>query len=145
MFYSKSESEFPEWRKILEAHAAGTTGVGNVGSGGPRFDEHPDDGVERGDLVEETRDGDPSTAYEKEVIQSVWEFAEIVEGMDAVLWRKDEFGDWIYRPDYGNRHSRYGWEIFDPGVCGVSRTSQGVYAMRPMQWQSFIQQHEDLL
>lgn len=77
--------------------------------------------------------------YERELIQNVWEFAEIISGNDAALWRKDEFGDWIYRLDYGRRNSEFGWEIFDPGV---GRHAQGVYAMRPMQWQSYIRQYE---
>jgi len=46
-----------------------------------------------------------SRSYERELIQSVWEFAEVVSGNDAELWRKDEFGDWIYRFDYGRRTS----------------------------------------
>lgn len=77
--------------------------------------------------------------YEREIIENVWEFAEIVEGLDPALWRKDEFGDWIRRPDYGCRDSAFGWEIFDPGV---GRRTQGVYAMRPMQWQSYVRQYE---
>lgn len=77
--------------------------------------------------------------YERELIQSVWEFAEVVAGNDPELWRKDEFGEWIYRFDYGRRNSEFGWEIFDPGI---GRHAQGVYAMRPMQWQNFIRQYE---
>tara|TARA_R110002096_G_scaffold33146_16_gene95917 strand:+ start:146 stop:733 length:588 start_codon:yes stop_codon:yes gene_type:complete len=77
--------------------------------------------------------------YDRDVVRNVWEFAEVVPGIDSDLWRKDEFGDWIYRLDYGRRSSEFGWEIFDPGV---GRHSQGVYAMRPMQWQSFIRQYE---
>jgi len=77
--------------------------------------------------------------YDLDVVRNVWEFAEIVTGNDPDLWRKDEFGNWIYRLDYGRRTSEFGWEIFDPGVgCHC----QGVYAMRPMQWQSFVSQYE---
>ncbi len=79
------------------------------------------------------------SAYEREVIENVWAFAEIVVGVDAALWRKDEFGAWIHRLDYGRRDSAYGWEIFDPGI---GRRSQGVYAMRPMHWQSYVRQYE---
>ncbi len=75
--------------------------------------------------------------YERAIIENIWEFAEVVSGIDSVLWRKDEFGDWIHRPDYGKRQSKFGWEIFDPGV---GRHSQGVYAMRPMQWESYVDQ-----
>ncbi len=77
--------------------------------------------------------------YEREVIESVWNFADIVPGNDPDLWRKDEWGNWIHRFGYGRRESEFGWEIFDPGI---GRHSQGVYAMRPMQWTRFLQQHE---
>ncbi len=80
-----------------------------------------------------------SSGYDRDVIRNVWEFAEVVPGNDPDLWRKDEFGNWIYRLDYGRRTSEFGWEIFDPGV---GRHCQGVYAMRPMQWQSFVSQYE---
>jgi hypothetical protein len=87
--------------------------------------------------------GDPRTrtrgGYDREVIENVWEFAEIVNGVDPALWRKDEFGDWIHRLDYGRRDSAYGWELFDPGA---GRRPHGVYAMRPMQWQSYVRQYE---
>ncbi len=80
----------------------------------------------------------PHRAYERELVQSVWEFAEAVPGTDPSLWRKDEFGDWIHRFDYGRRGSAFGWEIFDPGI---GRRAQGVYAMRPMQWESYLRQY----
>lgn len=79
--------------------------------------------------------------YERAVIESVWEFAESVSGNDPALWRKDEFGDWIYRFDYGKQSAEYGWEIFDPGV---GRHNQGVYAMRPMQSGNFLKQYSSL-
>ncbi|MDF1825138.1 MAG: hypothetical protein P1U68_10880 [Verrucomicrobiales bacterium] len=80
-----------------------------------------------------------SRGYEREVVDSVWNFAEIVAGNDPELWRKDEWGNWIHRLGYGRRDSAFGWEIFDPGI---GRHSQGVYAMRPMQWSRYLQQHE---
>ena len=87
------------------------------------------------DLLIDLRRG----CYDRELIQSVWEFAEIVPGNDPSLWRKDEFGSWIHRLDYARRTSEFGWEIFDPGI---GRHAQGVYAMRPMQWESYIRQYE---
>jgi len=80
-----------------------------------------------------------SRAYDRALVDSVWEFAEVVRGNDAALWRKDECGQWICRNDFGKRDSEFGWEIFDPGV---GRHAQGVYAMRPMQWQSFVRQYD---
>ncbi len=99
---------------------------------------------EAGDSVEakapvSTHVAHVAQGYDLDVVRNVWEFAEVVPGNDPDLWRKDEFGNWIYRLDYGRRTSEFGWEIFDPGV---GRHCQGVYAMRPMQWQSFVSQYE---
>jgi hypothetical protein len=80
-----------------------------------------------------------SEAVKKRLESVIFAVTEVVPGNDPEIWRKDEFGDWIYRFDYGRRTSEFGWEIFDPGV---GRHAQGVYAMRPMQWQSYIRQYE---
>lgn len=130
MFYDKSDSEFPQWREQLiqensHSHSSG---------GGEQ-------GAHSGENENEEQRRLPRAAYEKEVIASVWECAEIVSGTDPVIWRKDEYGAWIHRAEYGRRASEFGWEIFDPGV---GRHCQGVYAMRPMQWQSYISQYSTL-
>lgn len=75
----------------------------------------------------------------RDLVLAAWQNAEVVPGNDAELWRKDEFGNWIHRLDYGRSGSEFGWEIFDPGL---GRRSQGIYLMRPMQWRSFLRQYE---
>lgn len=78
-----------------------------------------------------------ATGYDRGVIDSVWQFAEIVAGNDPDLWRKDEFGAWINRLDYGQRHSQFGWEICD---VASSSAATGLSALRPMQWQNYLDQ-----
>jgi hypothetical protein len=73
--------------------------------------------------------------FERDVIDRVWQFGQAVLNNDAALWRKDEFGAWIHRLDYGNRQSQFGWEVFD-GSLG--RGSAGVAALRPLQWQNYL-------
>jgi hypothetical protein len=133
MFYNQSESEDGRWsglrgfdEVVSSREAVGRGLVPLTGISGV-----PEEGEAATDLF--------SRGYERELIQSVWEFAEVVQGNDPEIWRKDEFGEWIYRFDYGRRSSEFGWEVFDPGV---GRHAQGVYAMRPMQWQSYIRQYE---
>ena len=75
--------------------------------------------------------------YDKMVIESVWELAETISGNDSALWRKDEFGAWINRLDYGKRHSQFGWEICD---LNTGRAGGGIAALRPMQWQNYLDQ-----
>lgn len=73
--------------------------------------------------------------YDREVVERVWLFAQPVKGNDEALWRKDEFGAWIYRLDYGNRNSQFGWEVFD---LSAWRRGHGLSALRPCQWQNYL-------
>ncbi len=75
------------------------------------------------------------SAYDREVVERAWGRAEAVQGNDAALWRKDEHGAWIYRLDYGRRNTTFGWEIFDPSL---GRGDGGVSAIRPLQWQNYL-------
>ena len=75
--------------------------------------------------------------YDQEVIQRVWLRASVIEGNDPELWRKDEFGAWMCRLDYANRRSQFGWEICD---SSLGRGDSGLAALRPMQWQNYLDQ-----
>ena len=50
--------------------------------------------------------------------------------------RKDEFGAWLNRLDYGNRHSSFGWEI----AGSPTSSSTGLASLRPMHWQNYLDQ-----
>ena len=78
---------------------------------------------------------DPARGYDREVVERIWNYAQVLPGNDPAVWRKDEFGAWIHRGDYRNRHSEFGWEIAD--VMGASR-HLGTEALRPMQWQNYL-------
>lgn len=75
--------------------------------------------------------------YEPSVIATVWENGDVIPGNDRDLWRKDQFGAWIHRLDYGKRHSEFGWEICD---LAAGRGPGGLAALRPMHWQNYIDQ-----
>ena len=75
------------------------------------------------------------SGYDREIVARVWKFAATVDGNDPELWRKDEFGAWIQRLDYGNRRSEFGWEICD---TSLGRGDAGIVALRPMQWQNYV-------
>ena len=97
----------------------------------PRFSKKDEENVkdEEGPVYE------AGSEYDREIVCRVWEFAEAMPGNDSDLWRKDEYGNWIYRLDYGKHDSEFGWEIFDPAP---GRRERGVYALRPLQWESFV-------
>lgn len=73
--------------------------------------------------------------YDREVVDRVWSYAQVVAGNDPTVWRKDENGAWMHRSDYGNRHSEFGWEIAE---CGFRGRGQGLACLRPMQWQNYL-------
>ena len=89
-------------------------------------------------------DGDPPSppayrfrGYPRDVVGRVWKLASAVEGNDPELWRKDEFGAWIHRLDYGDRQSEFGWEIADPPD---GSHDMGVASLRAMHWQNYLDQ-----
>ena len=75
------------------------------------------------------------SGYDREIVSRVWKFAIAVDGNDPELWRKDEFGAWIQRLEYGNRHTEFGWEICD---TSLGRGDMGIVALRPMQWLNYV-------
>ncbi|MCB1063707.1 MAG: hypothetical protein KDN20_12390 [Verrucomicrobiae bacterium] len=75
--------------------------------------------------------------YDRALIDSVWENGDRIAGNDPALWRKDQFGAWMHRLDYGKRHSEFGWEICD---LSAGRGNGGLAALRPMQWQNYVDQ-----
>ncbi len=142
MFYNQSDSDGGGWPGISgssEMTPATAPGIRRIAPESVCESDSDDDVEEEGLILSSVSSSLFHSGYERELIQSVWEFAEVVSGNDPELWRKDEFGDWIYRLDYGRRTSEFGWEIFDPGI---GRHAQGVYAMRPMQWGSYLRQYE---
>ena len=73
--------------------------------------------------------------YDREIIRRVWRLGQRVQGNDEEIWRKDEFGAWIYQAGYGNRRSEFGWEIADLSSGG---NDGAVFSLRPIQWQNYV-------
>ncbi len=49
--------------------------------------------------------------FEVETIRFAWLKAAPIIGQDPKIFRKDIFGNWIKKSDYGNLNSEFGWEI----------------------------------
>ncbi len=49
--------------------------------------------------------------------------------------RKDECGAWMFRADYGNRRSIYGWEIDHSSPVEHGGTDE-LLNLRPLQWKN---------
>jgi hypothetical protein len=86
-------------------------------------------------FAEESVSIDTRSAYDKELVDRVWQTAHVISGNDPALWRKDEHGAWIHRLAYRDRRTEFGWEIAD---SGFTLRSFGLAALRPMQWQNYV-------
>lgn len=74
---------------------------------------------------------------DKETINRVWKQGLEEAGYDKDLFRKDAAGAWISRSEYGNRDSKFGWEIdhIYPTALGGDDEEDN---LRPMQWENNV-------
>lgn len=78
--------------------------------------------------------------FGEETIQKVWEKAKITSG-DPNIWRKDECSAWINRAKYGDRDSKYGWEIDHISPNGSDSLSN----LRPLHWKNNVDKSDGRL
>lgn len=73
----------------------------------------------------------------EDTINYIWNQGLIVEDYDSSLFRKDAAGAWISRSEYGNRDSKFGWEIdhIYPTALGGDNDESN---LRPMQWENNV-------
>lgn len=69
--------------------------------------------------------------FDERMIEAVWRRGTFVPGY---TWRKDKCGAPIKREDYGNRESKYGWEIDHINPDG----SDNLENLQPLQWKNNV-------
>ncbi len=72
---------------------------------------------------------------------AVWSKGRVVAGNDPNVWRKDTCGAWIGWRFYGDRDSRYGWEIDHINPHGGDDLSN----LRPLQWENNVSKSDGRL
>lgn len=73
--------------------------------------------------------------YTETMIQSVWNKGITVPTYDPSNYRKDKCGAWMDRNKYGNRKSKYGWEI-DHIIPDSQNGSDELNNLQPLQWEN---------
>lgn len=72
-------------------------------------------------------------SFSQELIDSVWNKAIIQPGNEPGGFRKDQCGAWIKKSEYGNRDSKYGWEI--DHITAVANGGTNIPSnLRPLHW-----------
>lgn len=74
-------------------------------------------------------------SFEQETIDAVWEKATTVYGYDKNDVRKDQCDAWIKKSKYGNRNSKYGWEI-DHIKAKTNDGGDELSNLRPLHWKN---------
>lgn len=85
----------------------------------------------------------PSKEFPEETIWIVWSKGIVVGGNDPVMWRKDEFGAWMFRADYGNKVSEFGWVI--DNIESLDDDAGHVSSLRPMHWKNTTRRNDGTL
>ena len=71
----------------------------------------------------------------EEIVEQVWQKAKIVANNNPDIFRQDYAGAWIRRDLYGQRNTKYGWEIdhCKPISKGGSNDLRNLY---PLHWKN---------
>ena len=80
-------------------------------------------------------------AFSDEDINKVWAKGTTVPGYDSSKYRKDSCDAWMERAQYGNRDSKYGWEIDHIVPGGTDSLSN----LRPLQWENNLSKSDGRL
>lgn len=71
-------------------------------------------------------------SFDQQTVINVWQKGNIIPGNNPNVFRQDSCGAWIRFSDYGNRQSKYGWEIDHITPGGPDYLSN----LRPLQWKN---------
>lgn len=83
-------------------------------------------------------------AFNQQVIEFVWQKGFTDSRYDAALYRKDRYGSWMKKSDYGNRSSKYGWEI-DHTIPVARGGSDTLSNLQPLYWENNAQKQDGLI
>jgi hypothetical protein len=71
----------------------------------------------------------PSPEQEK---LAVWAKGKVIPNFDPSVWRSDRYGNVIRYQDYGDRQSKYGWEIDHYPTAAALGGSDDISNLQPL-------------
>lgn len=80
-------------------------------------------------------------SFDLQTIRSVWQKGTPIQGNDPNVFRQDACGAWIKYSDYGNRSSKFGWEVDHVSPGGPDILSN----LRPLHWRNNVEKSDGRL
>jgi 5-methylcytosine-specific restriction endonuclease McrA len=80
--------------------------------------------------------------FSDDVIRAVWQKGRIDSRYDPNMWRFDTYGSWMKWSDYGNRNSKFGWEI-DHIVPTSKGGNDDLSNLQPLQWENNLRKSDN--
>ncbi len=74
-------------------------------------------------------------AWSAEIIKEVWEKGEVIPDYPPEIWRMDKYAVLMKQADFGNRNSKYGWEI-DHIKPVIHDGKDSIDNLQPLNWKN---------
>lgn len=85
-----------------------------------------------------------SNQFSPQTIALVWLKGRTSLEYDERVYRADDYGNWMKFSDYGNRNSKFGWEI-DHIIPDALGGSDAVLNLRPLHWRANTAKSDKLI